>query len=223
VIDDLENTQSTSNAVPVQDKRRNDRQLSEAYLYFRNLGKSEANMWHGISWIKAVSLCFLSMNGVEGRFTGAAFQLRSATVEDVSMARKILFKQAMNPLSVSQKTLLVAYDETAAESPLLGFGQIRPLDDSYSELASLYVLSEHRHQGIGGAIVESLMKRHVESTLTKVCLLTLKPTTPFYEKYGFQVACEEQRKQLPSSLQMEFKLGMALSAVLGNDLVCMVQ
>jgi N-acetylglutamate synthase-like GNAT family acetyltransferase len=181
-------------------------------------------MWHEIPMIKAVlSLCFMSMIGVQGRFTVTAFQFRSATVEDISMARKILIKQAMNPLSVSQKTLLVAYDETAAESPLLGFGQIRPLEDSYSELASLYVLPEHRHQGIGGAIVESLMKRHIEFTSTKVCLLTLKPTTPFYEKYGFQVACEEQRKQLPNSLQMEFKLGLALSAVLGNDLVCMVQ
>jgi GNAT superfamily N-acetyltransferase len=184
-------------------------------------------MWCEIPLIKAVlvSLCFLSVIGVQGRFTEAAFQFRSATVEDVSMARKIVFKQAMNPLSVLQKTLLVAYDETAAESPLLGFGQIRPLDDSYSELASLYVLSDHRHQGIGGAIVESLMKQHVEScsSCTKVCLLTLKPTTPFYEKYGFQVASDEQRKQLPSSLQMEFKVGMALSAVLGNDLVCMVQ
>ena len=163
------------------------------------------------------------MIDVQGRFTEAAFQFRSATVKDVSMAREIVFKQAMNPLSVSQKNLLVAYDETAAESPLLGFGQIRPLDDSYSELASLYVLPEHRHQGIGGAIVESLMKRHAESTWTKVCLLTLKPTASFYAEYGFQVACEEQRKQLPSSLQMEFKLGTALSAVLGNDLICMVQ
>jgi N-acetylglutamate synthase-like GNAT family acetyltransferase len=181
-------------------------------------------MWHGIPLVKAVlSLCFLVMIGVQGRLTEAAFQFRLATVDDVSMARKILLKQAMNPLSVSQKTLLVAYDETAAKIPLLGFGQIRPLDDSYSELASLYVLPEHRHQGIGGAIVESLMKRHVESTWTKVCLLTLKPTTPFYGKYGFEVACEEQRKELPSSLQMEFKLGTALSAVLGNDLVCMVQ
>jgi ribosomal protein S18 acetylase RimI-like enzyme len=157
----------------------------------------------------------------------ACFQFRTATPDDVGIARKILFQQAMNPLSLSQQNLMVAYDETLSHEPLLGFGQIRKIDSSFSELASLYVLPERRKQGIGGALVEALLKRlHSESSSSpnnRVCLLTLQPTTKFYETYGFQVASEMERKQLPASLQFEFNVGTVVSVVLGNDLVCMVQ
>jgi ribosomal protein S18 acetylase RimI-like enzyme len=152
------------------------------------------------------------------------FQFRSAIDNDVSSAKKILFQQAMNPLSVSKERLLVAFDESQNAKPLLGFGQIRPLGEVYSELASLYVMPEHRKQGIGGALVEALLERHKASSSSKrVCLLTLKPTAPFYETYGFHVASESERKQLPSSIQLEFKAGTALSMFLGNDLVCMIE
>ena len=136
-----------------------------------------------------------------------------------------MFQQAMNPLFLSQENLLVAFDETLPEEPLVGFGQIRPLDESFSELASLYVAPERRKQGIGGSLVKSLLERHYDGDTipTRLCLLTLKPTTGFYETYGFRVATETERLQLPGSLQMETKIGNLLSAVLGNDLVCMVK
>ena len=133
------------------------------------------------------------------------FEIRPAIDADVSTARKILLQQAMNPLSLSKENLLVAYDEKVLKDPLIGFGQIRPLDDNFSELASLYVVPERRKQGIGGAIVQALLERHATSRDPKrICLLTLKPTTSFYEPYGFKIASETERKQLPKSLQFEF-------------------
>ena len=165
-----------------------------------------------------------------------SLQFRSATADDISLARKILLKEKMNPFGVSQDTLLVALaDESDVDgnnneassslsSPaVLGFGQIRPLNDEYSELASLYVVPESRKKGIGGALVQNLLDRHVAmKQQQRICLLTLKPTTSFYEPYGFRVATESERKQLPSSIQLEYQAGLALSFLLGNDLVCMI-
>lgn len=146
-----------------------------------------------------------------------ALVFREATSDDVFFARKILFQEAMNPLSVSMRTLLVAHD--VENQDILGFGQIRPLDGQYSELASLYVLPDYRGQGIGSSVVEELLKRHEDGT--KVCLLTLRPTTSFYEAHGFLPI--ESSNDLPASVQFEFKAGSLISIVLGNDLVCMVR
>jgi ribosomal protein S18 acetylase RimI-like enzyme len=168
----------------------------------------------------------LLLLAIGGGVPVSGFQFRAATDADVSAARKIMFQQVMNPLSLSKENLLVAFDDNANGDSLLGFGQIRPLADDYSELASLYVLPERREQGIGGATVQALLERHSASASTTpkpVCLLTLKPTASFYERYGFQIASERERKKLPKSLQLEFQAGNALSFILGNDLVCMIQ
>ena len=182
-------------------------------------------------------------------------QFRIPTNDDILIARQILLKEKMNPLSITKERLLIAYDETNIEKkPLLGFGQIRPLDEddddddgvTYSELASLYVLPDYRKQGIGGRIVQTLLDRHygnmneddieisaddVDTTTkkerkdndtNKICLLTLRPTVSFYEPYGFRIATDVERKLLPSTIQMEYMAGNALSFILGNDLICMI-
>ena len=173
---------------------------------------------------------------------------RQATAKDVSAARKILFSEAMNPLSVSEATLLVASSDGAtdrsANDDMVGFGQIRRLNDDYSELASLYVLPSYRKRGIGTALVQELLERYENSkdsssgsssrtaaaatttttTCTdsgKVCLLTLAPTVPFYEPHGFVVV--EDTTDLPTSVQFEIQAGSAISKFLGNQLVCMVR
>mmetsp|Transcript_94689 Transcript_94689/g.265141 ORF Transcript_94689/g.265141 Transcript_94689/m.265141 type:complete len:195 (+) Transcript_94689:78-662(+) len=157
--------------------------------------------------------------------TADSYSIRPATAQEVSSARKILFSQAMNPLSISLETLLVACEESGENSSaLLGFGQIRPLDDQCSELASLYVIPGRRNQRIGSAIVQALLDRHYsDEQHSQLCLLTLKPTIGFYEAFGFRVADELERKKLPKAIQLEFQAGNALSFVLGNDLVCMVK
>jgi ribosomal protein S18 acetylase RimI-like enzyme len=108
-------------------------------------------------------------------------QHETASSDDVMKARKILFENAMNPLSISKENMIVVYDDFNDETiqqqqqrqqqpKLIGFGQIRPIGRSvsndgtsvieYSELASLYVEPEYRHRGIGGTIVDKLMERH---------------------------------------------------------------
>ena len=157
-----------------------------------------------------LSLCFHHVCSLVPSF-------RKATSNDVFLARKILVQEAMNPISISTRTLLVAhYDQSNA---MIGFGQIRPLNIEYSELASLYVLPDYRQQGVGSALVKELLARHEDDT--KVCLLTLKPTMSFYEMHGF--VCIKSLEDLPSILKFEFKVGSLISSFLGNDLVCMVR
>jgi ribosomal protein S18 acetylase RimI-like enzyme len=157
--------------------------------------------------------------------------IRPATSKDIFSARKILFQEAMNPLSISERTLLVACDDDDDDDDddndndkiMVGFGQVRPLDAAYSELASLYVDPDHRHQGIGSALVEKILERHDADVYSpsKVCLLTLLPTTKFYEPHGFVV--QTILDDLPATLQFEFKAGSLVSSFLGNDICCMVR
>jgi hypothetical protein len=84
--------------------------------------------------IALLVLCFLGCCSL-----AVCLQFRSATNEDITVARKVLLKEAMNPLSVSKKTLLVALDDDDFDNvQAIAFGQIRPLDNSFSELASLF-------------------------------------------------------------------------------------
>ena len=54
-----------------------------------------------------------------------------------------------------------------------------------------------------------------------VCLLTLKPTVPFYNKFGFHVV--EKEEDIPSFLRFEMLAGRVISSFLGNEIVCMVR
>lgn len=154
------------------------------------------------------------------------FEYRHATQRDIWAARMILFQGAMNPLSISRENnFIVAFDDTKKEEPMIGFGQIRIVDEEYAELASLYVYPEHRRQGIGGKLVETLLSRHSTgmNSNKKVCLLTLEPTTQFYEEHGFRRVTESERRRLPTPVQFEFLAGSVVSSLLGNDIVCMIQ
>jgi N-acetylglutamate synthase-like GNAT family acetyltransferase len=157
-------------------------------------------------------------------FSAYSLAFRSATPNDLFTARQTMFQEKMNPLSISQDRLLVAFDDSD-ERNLLGFGQIRPLDGVFSELASLYVKPENRQQGIGGALVQQLLQRHDQAeSPTTVCLLTLSSTSCFYEKHGFELMDEvEIQSTMPSSFRFEYAAGSVVSSLLGNGLVCMIR
>jgi ribosomal protein S18 acetylase RimI-like enzyme len=137
-------------------------------------------------WTATVLSRTVAVSSLLSLFVAAyRIQQHEASSDDVMKARKILFENAMNPLSISKENMIVVYDDFNDETiqqqqqqqrqqqqqpKLIGFGQIRPIGRSvsndgtsvieYSELASLYVEPEHRHRGIGGTIVDKLMERH---------------------------------------------------------------
>ncbi|KAL7580013.1 hypothetical protein ACA910_005002 [Epithemia clementina (nom. ined.)] len=164
-----------------------------------------------------------------------------ATPKEVALARQLILKEKMNPLSITQAHLLIAKRGEEHVEPgngnednfFLGFGQIRPLTDHFSELASLYVLPQFRRQGIGMAIIQELLARHdgkyqsshgdavaIENTTPpRVCLLTIRPTMPLYEKCGFTEV--EDISTMPAVLQFEYQAGSVISKILSNKIVCM--
>jgi GNAT superfamily N-acetyltransferase len=146
-----------------------------------------------------------------------------ATPQDMKAASQILFKMKMNPLLLSAEAFLTAKTEDD-DALLVGFGQIRQLSQNYAELASVYVDPKFRRQGVASKLIAHLIERH-EATddSPSLCLLTLNSTTALYEKFGFQVMPERAVKSLPVGLQFEFAAGKAISAVLGNTLVCMTR
>lgn len=162
------------------------------------------------------------------RTTATAFDIRPATPSDIRIAQVTLLQQAMNPLSVKQENMMVAHEDS--NDDLIGFGQIRPLDEAHAELASLFVKGDYRRQGIGGMLVEQLLERHrrqhqqkPQGNQQKVCLLTLQPTVHFYEAHGFRLAAKSEREALPQSLLLEYMAGSFVSTLLQNKIVCMIE
>lgn len=89
------------------------------------------------------------------------------------------------------------------------------------ELSSVYVEEAWRGRGVGSALVRRLMKRHAQrgGNGRDVFLLTLDSTRSWYERLGFEVVSPEQ--VIPRQLAVEVAAGGALSALLGNRLICM--
>ena len=91
------------------------------------------------------------------------------------------------------------------------------------ELASLVVTKEWRGRGVGTAVVRRLVMDAKTTTgdgVTKtarptLCLLTLRSTTPFYERLGFQEIASPER--VPRPLQAELALGRIVARLARND------
>jgi ribosomal protein S18 acetylase RimI-like enzyme len=171
----------------------------------------------------------------------------ASSFEEVKLARQILLQELMNPFSISQQHLLIAYQCTTAttttrissvndtpvgiaerESNVVGFGQIRPLNQYYSELASLFVLPQYRRMGIAAKLITTLLSNHDQCDVgknTSICLLTLRPTVPLYVPHGFRVVANPitENHDIPKTLALEFIVGTIISKILGNDLVCMIR
>lgn len=89
------------------------------------------------------------------------------------------------------------------------------------ELASLVVEDDWQGRGIGSSLVRRLLERQsaTGASLANIYLITLEPTCPFYESLGFRRL--DEARQIPRQMAFEVRAGEALSALLGNKLICM--
>ena len=89
------------------------------------------------------------------------------------------------------------------------------------ELASLAVEDDWQGRGIGSSLVRRLLERQsaTGASLANIYLITLEPTCPFYESLGFRRL--DEARQIPRQMAFEVRAGEALSALLGNKLICM--
>ena len=89
------------------------------------------------------------------------------------------------------------------------------------ELASVFVLAEHRHRGTGAAIVRRLLERHAARGLSAadIYLLTLASTAAWYEGLGFEQVSEP--RDVPEPMAFEVAAGRVVTGLIGAELVVM--
>ncbi|EEH57010.1 uncharacterized protein MICPUCDRAFT_58199 [Micromonas pusilla CCMP1545] len=183
----------------------------------------------------------LEANAEGARRSPRDVRLRKGTDGDLSAIRASVLSEGMNPLGLDPSRFVVAVDDGDV---VVGFGQVRPwetLSDradivggivrglglapnwrgSLLEVASLLVTKDRRGEGVGSAILRELIADATAdaSKETTLCLLTLRGTTSFYERFGFRITEEENT---PRPLMAERAIGNVVAGVIANDeCVCM--
>jgi N-acetylglutamate synthase-like GNAT family acetyltransferase len=105
--------------------------------------------------------------------------IRRASSHDASAIHALIRQVRINPMALDWRRFLVVVDE---QDRVIGCGQVKPHADNTRELASLAVVPEWQHQGIGRSIVEQLLAEH-PLPLYLTCRASLQT---YYEKFGFQ-------------------------------------
>ena len=124
--------------------------------------------------------------------------LRAAVVADQQAIHKMIRAARLNPMHLHWSAFVVAVE--AASGRIVGVGQVRPHGDGSRELASIAVTPERQGQGIGGAIIATLLAREPGS----LYLYTRCPLTGYYARFGFVVISGDD---LPGRMRLSYRMG----------------
>lgn len=92
------------------------------------------------------------------------------------------------------------------------------------ELASVYVVPDRRSEGIGRALVRSVLDQHRDfgRGSEAVYALTLSSTLDWYaSNFGFVSVDETAGDLVPKPMAFEVAAGTAITTLMGNQLVCL--
>jgi len=170
-----------------------------------------------------------------------ALAFRPGTDADAWTVRASVLREGMNPLGLDPARFIVAED--AATRDVLGFGQLKPWetlsdredaagavvrllglapnwDGDLVELASVVVAPSARRRGVGAALLRELVdeacrRASAKGTALTLCLLTLRRTTPFYRRAGFEVV--EDEEAIPRPLRPEKAAGSVVAKLVADD------
>src|SRR2546422_2146094 len=104
--------------------------------------------------------------------------IRPATEADQATVRRIVKEANINPMSLHWPTFVVAEDG----SEIVGVGQVKVHGDGSRELASIAVVPARQSQGIGTAIIKTLLA-HESGALHLTCRYQLQG---YYERFDFR-------------------------------------
>ena len=175
------------------------------------------------------------------------YKIRSGKPNDESIIQKYMIQNFMNPLNIHHERFLLAVNPKN-DSDIYGFVQLRPLSNNNSnndddnddeidtlwELASVYVLPNYRHQGIGSVLINTLLEKQnmrvkgdgdTPSLISKenIYFITLEKTMKWYEQFGFRVLNSNYNGYDSPPKEMKFELiaGGIVTKCLGEKLICM--
>jgi N-acetylglutamate synthase-like GNAT family acetyltransferase len=129
----------------------------------------------------------------------AGIYLRAARAEDQAVIRRMIRAAGLNPLALDWPRFVVAEAWAAAGREVVGCGQIRTHSDGAPELASLAVLPPYQGDGVGGALVWTLISR----TPGPVYLRCASHNEGYYQRFGFVTL---EPAQMPRSLRRVYRL-----------------
>jgi len=106
--------------------------------------------------------------------------IRRAIEADQPTIRRLIAEARINRMSLNWPNFVVAEDGGA----IVGVGQVKAHDDGSRELASIAVIRPRQRQGIGRAIIETLLAREPGAVLYLTCRRELQS---YYEPFGFRL------------------------------------
>lgn len=134
--------------------------------------------------------------------------IRPAVAGEQLLIRTLVRSARLTPIHLHWPNFLIAERMEATGPRLVGMGQLRP-HRGYLELASMLVLPEARGQGVGGQLVNALIRK-ADRPLYLICE---GAKVPFYARFGF-VEINEVRT-LPGSLRWIRRLAGWVEPLMG--------
>ncbi|HYR48943.1 MAG TPA: GNAT family N-acetyltransferase [Candidatus Eisenbacteria bacterium] len=105
--------------------------------------------------------------------------VRPATEADQPTIRRFVKDARLNPMSLNWPNFVVAEEA----GTVVGVGQVKPHGDSSRELASIVVEPARQGQGIGSAVIKTLLASNPGVVLHLTCRSELQG---YYERFGFR-------------------------------------
>ena len=134
-----------------------------------------------------------------------ALTIRAATKADQPTISRMIKEANINRMSLKWPNFIVAEEEGA----IVGVGQVKLHGDGSRELASIAVVPARQGQGIGSAIIKTLLAREA-GVLYLTCRSQMEH---YYERFGFRAQVASQyppyfKRMVPlvNSIGMLFRL-----------------
>jgi N-acetylglutamate synthase-like GNAT family acetyltransferase len=129
--------------------------------------------------------------------------IRPATASDQSIIVELVRRARLNPRSLDWQRFLVAEEHGA----VIGIRQVKVHRAGTRELASGFVLPEHRRRGISARLMYNILERETGA----LYLMCDRERTGYYESFGFR---RVPSRELPADFRREYYIGRVVTTLL---------
>jgi amino-acid N-acetyltransferase len=140
-----------------------------------------------------------------------ALTIRPATEAAQPTISRLIKEANLNRMSLHWPNFVVAEDG----GEIIGVGQVKTHGDGSRELASIVVVPERQGQGVGRAIIETLVARESAVILYLTCRSELQG---YYARFGFR---RVERAEYPPYFRLLIPLVNLVIRFLGMRIVVM--
>ncbi len=107
------------------------------------------------------------------------FTIRPATEGDQRTIRRLIREARLPPMNLQWPNFVIAEEDGA----IIGVGQVKSHSDGSRELASIAVIPGRQREGIGRAVINTLLAREAGVVLHLSCRSELQG---YYERFSFR-------------------------------------